>query len=130
MLLHDSVALWVPEGFNFTFYYFRKKKALDASPNNPEKKSRQKCFDKNIPDSIMSPASDANKVECKDIKTALKDDGDDVIDKSMIKKEQSNKITKASFEDQQKYSYIMDTIRQLQDKLIQFKKVLKTEVSI
>ncbi|XP_053483629.1 uncharacterized protein LOC128609188 isoform X2 [Ictalurus furcatus] len=105
----------------------RKKKALDASPNNPEKKSRQKCFDKNIPDSIMSPASDANKVECKDIKTALKDDGDDVIDKSMIKKEQSNKITKASFEDQQKYSYIMDTIRQLQDKLIQFKKVLKTE---
>lgn len=118
-------------------FYFRKKKVLDLSQENPKKK---KAKTKDIPalstclSALFSPASDVNETEYKDTETGLKDDGGDVIDKSTVKKEQSFKITQTSSEDQQNYKLLyyqaMEEINQLQQKLKeQVKKELKEEVS-
>ncbi|KAB5576853.1 hypothetical protein PHYPO_G00203290 [Pangasianodon hypophthalmus] len=109
-----------------------KRKALKWSLENPEtKKARKKAFDDQV--LLFSHASDATKAEYKDIKTALNDDGDDVIDKCMMKEEQSNKITPTSSKDQQNYKVLylqsVEEIKQLQHKLKQqLKKEPKEEV--
>ncbi|XP_060785444.1 uncharacterized protein LOC132891662 isoform X2 [Neoarius graeffei] len=114
----------------------RKKKSLDLSQENPEKKkARGKGFDKNMSDistsAMFKNACDANKGEHKDIKTAPKNESKDVIDKSMMKKEESKQITQTSFEDQQNYKalyvQVMEAIKHLQDKLRELKKELKKE---
>ncbi|KAB5576851.1 hypothetical protein PHYPO_G00203270, partial [Pangasianodon hypophthalmus] len=110
-----------------------KRKALKWSLENPEtKKPRKKAFDNQV--LFFSNASDAIKAECKDIKTALKDDGDDVIDKSMMKEEQSNKIIPTSSKDQQNFKVLylqaLEEIKQLQHKSLkqQLNKEPKEEV--
>ncbi|XP_058247576.1 uncharacterized protein LOC131354217 [Hemibagrus wyckioides] len=102
----------------------RKEKALDPSQEKPKKKTRIKDFP-----AIISPVSEPNTADCKDFKTALKDNSA-VTDLCMMR-EESSKITKSGFEDQQNikvlYLQAMDTMRQLQDKLRELKQVLKTE---
>ncbi|XP_047670965.1 MORC family CW-type zinc finger protein 3-like isoform X2 [Tachysurus fulvidraco] len=101
----------------------RKKKALDIKQEKSEKKPRTKCFDKNIPDSpaMISPASDVNTADCKDLKTAL----DDVIFMS-TSEEQSIQFTKSSSGDQQidkgQDLQVMEAMKQLEDKLRELKK--------
>lgn len=83
---------------------------------------------------MFKNAYDANKGEHKDIKTAPKNESKDVIDKSMMKKEESKQITQTSFEDQQNYKalyvQVMEAIKHLQDKLRELKKELKKEVTV
>ncbi|KAM9486593.1 uncharacterized protein Hap1MRO34_006569 [Clarias gariepinus] len=99
----------------------RKKKALDSSYEKPEekKKARLKYFDDN----------DASKTECKDIKTAVKNEADKVIDKIM--KEEGNQMPHFGFDDKKKYKLlyvqVLEAVRSLQDKLIELKKELKKE---
>lgn len=109
---------------------FRKKRALSPSQESTEKKkTRWKDFD-NIPDSLSTsttspdacflPAMDshANKAERKVIKTKPEDNRDDMIDKSMVNKEQSNQIIQASSEDQQNCEVqYLEEIKQLQTKV-------------
>ncbi|XP_046701192.1 MORC family CW-type zinc finger protein 3-like isoform X2 [Silurus meridionalis] len=110
----------------------RKKKAEDLGPeNSKEKKARIRDFD-DMPDlSTCLPAmfnhdTDANKVDCKDIKASLKYDDDDVIDKDLLKKEKISQTTQSSSDYQQNYKglhlQIMEAMRHLQDKLIELKK--------
>ncbi|KAI5106914.1 MORC family CW-type zinc finger protein 3 [Silurus meridionalis] len=119
---------------------YRKKKAEDLGPeNSKEKKARIRDFD-DMPDlstclpAMFSHDTDANKVDCKDIKASLKyddDDDDDVIDKDMLKKEKISQTTQSSSDYQQNYKglhlQIMEAMRHLQDKLIELKKIIKQE---
>ncbi|KAB5576852.1 hypothetical protein PHYPO_G00203280 [Pangasianodon hypophthalmus] len=70
---------------------------------------------------MFSHDSHDNKAERKDTKTAQKDNSDDMIDKSTMKREQSNQITQASSEDQHNYEvqYLQakEEIKQLQHKV-------------
>ncbi|KAF5903094.1 MORC family CW-type zinc finger protein 3, partial [Clarias magur] len=98
----------------------RKMKGLDCSYEKPEKKkARQKGLDD----------SDASKAECKDIKTAVKNEADKVIDKIM--KEEGNQMPHFSFDDKNKckllYVQVLEAVRYLQDKIIELKKELKNE---
>ncbi|GAA6074268.1 MORC family CW-type zinc finger protein 1-like isoform X1, partial [Tachysurus ichikawai] len=75
---------------------------------------------------MISPASDANTADCKDLKTAL----DDVIFIN-TSDEKSIQFTKSSSGDQQidkgQYLQVMEAMKQLEDKLRELKKELKSE---
>ncbi|XP_053352823.1 MORC family CW-type zinc finger protein 3-like [Clarias gariepinus] len=123
--LHSSV-LTVPK---------RKKKALDLGCENPEKKkARRKGFDESIPDLstclplMFNDDSDASELESNNIKTALTDEGVEVI-KSMEKKEESNQMPQTSSEDQQDYKMLyLQVIQAIKhNKLIELKKDLNKE---
>lgn len=74
------------------YFHLRKKKTPSPSQEKPEKKkARKKSSDSITSDlsTLFSPACDADKAECKDIKTALEGNSDHLIDgkdvTSMIK---------------------------------------------
>ncbi|XP_053090422.1 MORC family CW-type zinc finger protein 3-like [Pangasianodon hypophthalmus] len=111
----------------------RKKRALGQSQENTQKKKARiksildsQSTSTTSPDTVCSSAmcssgNDANKVERVATETGPKDNSDDVIDKSTMKREQSNQITQASSEDQQNYKMLYlqakEEIKQLQHKL-------------
>lgn len=91
----------------------RQKRALDSDQENPDTKKARRINSGNIPDSLPTstvsaetfcspamfpPDSGANEAERKDVEKVLKDDGNGVIDKSTVKKQQSNEITQPTFE--------------------------------
>ncbi|MCJ8732319.1 hypothetical protein PDJAM_G00209990 [Pangasius djambal] len=113
-----------------------KKRALSPSQENPEKKSarmRPLLDIQDIPSTstalfealclpaMFIPYSEGNKGVGTDIKTEPKDSGDDVIDKSTVKKEQCNEFTQTSSEDLQNYKVlylqVKEEIKQIQQKL-------------
>ncbi|XP_053483631.1 MORC family CW-type zinc finger protein 3-like [Ictalurus furcatus] len=120
----------------------RIKRAPGQSQENTEKKkARRDVFDNSIPDSpstssaspdtvcsssMCSSGNDANKAERITTETAPMDNGDDVIDKSTVNKEQRNQFTQNSSEDQQNYKVLYlqakAEIKQLQHKLRELEK--------
>ncbi|XP_053482041.1 MORC family CW-type zinc finger protein 3-like [Ictalurus furcatus] len=105
----------------------RQKRALDSNQENPDKKKARRINSGHIPDSLPTstvssetfcspamfpPDSGANEAERKDVEKVLKDDGNGVIDKSTVMKQQSNEITQPTFEI--KYLQAMQKIKQLQ----------------
>ncbi|KAG7331387.1 hypothetical protein KOW79_005356 [Hemibagrus wyckioides] len=104
----------------------RKKKALDLSQEKSEKKARRKCFDNYIPEFPALISSNPDTADWKDFKPALNDNSD--VFSLSLSDEQSFKSTDSVFVDQQNvkvlYLQVMETTRQLQDKLRELKKGL------
>lgn len=75
---------------------------------------------------MCSSGNDANKGEWIKTETAPVDNGDDVIDKSMVNKEQRNQFTQNSSEDQQNFKVLYlqakEETKQLQHKLGELEK--------
>ncbi|XP_053483638.1 MORC family CW-type zinc finger protein 3-like [Ictalurus furcatus] len=125
-----------------TAVIIRNKRALGQSQENTEKKkARKNISDNNVLDSpstssaspdtvcsssMCSSGNDANKGEWIKTETAPVDNGDDVIDKSMVNKEQRNQFTQNSSEDQQNFKVLYlqakEETKQLQHKLGELEK--------
>ncbi|KAM9486520.1 uncharacterized protein Hap1MRO34_006524 [Clarias gariepinus] len=98
----------------------RNKTALVPNQDGPpKKKARGKCFG-TTPDSFLND-SDGKAAQFKETEIAQMEDGDDGINMSTGKKEQSNEFTNISTEDQQNYEVLylqaMEEIKQLQNKI-------------